>query len=471
MALNSVVENAFGTVSTALGNFTGALQGADNWLEELSKATPLAGGDDWLSKLPQGQETNPTETSNTGGALPGGDNWMKQLPGQPEAEAPKGGGKGANWMAVIGEGVGYLEQFFNQIKGFVAVLSPATIDLFNQALNNVNATIGQSFLPLFADLIQVVTQANRMIAPAFEALTPVVKEFSDALSSFLLKYVRMLADQFLFLVPIIGSLLKVVEPLLQVVQLAAGVMGIFAKVGALVVELLLHFLPIGIILDALSFALEYLNGCIEAFSEVINIVMVVVQFLSKTFQTFIATLFPVTDIFKDITKAVQNAIKNLYVFSIQLAKMFGLDGVANALVDYLEKKSSAEGKTAAQQTSLKSFEQLAKDIATKSAGAGAGGLGGVDDERTFWKEVTAAAKVANAETLSFKEMVAAKMDELISKIPGVDTMRKAEAAVASATGASPATVRGAAIGALVPVPGSSFVGGLVGAAYDKIFGD
>ncbi len=66
-------------------------------------------------------------------------------------------------------------------REWVAKLSPATIELFNRQIANLQATLGQAFVPLWQALGQLVQQIAAAIQPAMQKLVPVIQQVIQAL--------------------------------------------------------------------------------------------------------------------------------------------------------------------------------------------------------------------------------------------------------------------------------------------------
>jgi hypothetical protein len=355
---------------------------------------------------------------------------------------------------------GALEQFFQVIQRLVQVANPAVIELFNNALNNVQATIGQVFIPVFTDLTQVFQRAAGLIAPAMEQLAPIVKQLADVFGNFLLRYLVIVADYFKQYVGYLSALIHVFEPLIEIILLIINISTTYARLLLFVVEIFLKFSGITVVLDIITIALRAFNEVFRIVNEVMNIFAVVLEVAAKVVEDFFAEILPTKNILSELHKVVNQVIKALYVFAVQMAKMFGLNDTAAAIIKSLDAKANATGTTAAQSTSIKSFEQLAKDIATKAAGAGAGGDGGIEDERAFWKETLAAARAAEANSISFQEIVKQGFKDVVNalpKPPGVETAVKAGSYIVEKAEKNKYAIAGGAVaGPLGALAGSLF---------------
>jgi phage-related protein len=372
------------------------------------------------------------------------------LPGNTPAPAPgggKGGAGGAGKAAAGAEGglaeagaafagaavavaalAVAVEQAFSKIQSAVAAFSPATIELFNQSLDNFNATVGKAFVPIFQDLTQVVQQATSAIAPLMDQIRPIVQQFADSLGNFLVKYIQQAADRFQAIIPIIDLLAKAFEPVFEIVTALGNVFTLLFQEILLVVTTLLKLSGIGVLLQGIAAAFKIFNEAFSVVREGFNILATVVNTLVDGFLGLFTGLFPIKEIFDSFHKAVQQVIKSLYIFAIQLAKSLGLNSVVGAILKSLEGKN-AKGEQAAGPASIQTYESLSKNLALKAASAvGGGSGGGVTSEQDFWKQVLEDAKAAAESTKDFKEIVKDGFKAVVDalpKIPGSETIKAA----------------------------------------------
>jgi hypothetical protein len=310
---------------------------------------------------------------------------------------------------------GALEALFAKIQTAVQAFSPATIELFNQAIDNFNATVGRAFVVVFTDLTEVIRQATGQIAPVMRALAPIVKEAADALGNFLVRYIQLAVERFQSLVPIIDLLVKAFEPVLEILLLVNNVFTVMVRAVAMVVEVLLTLSGVGIILQALTTVLKIVNESFKVLTEAMNILQVVIDFAMEAFKALVTSFFPFTDILKNFQDAIRVVIRNMYVLAVAISRFFGLDGLVDKLIQSIQAKLE-RGDTAAQATQILGFEQLSKNLALKAAAASGGGQGGVDNEREFWRQVLEDAKQARDSQKSFQGIVEAGFKEVIDKL-------------------------------------------------------
>lgn len=374
--------------------------------------------------------------------------FQEPLPSKPNLVAPpkaKSGAKGASGAAEGAEGAaeGAGEGFaaagialgalaaaaaavavaFAEIQKAVQAFSPATMEQFNKAIDNFNATIGAAFVSTIVDLTEAIRQATGAIAPLLDSLKPTIQELSDIFANYLVAYVKLAANEFSAFIPIIKILADAFNPLLQVVLLIENGFVLLIRAFALVLEVFLGLSPIGPLLKGLGAVLEVVNNAFQIFQEALSIAQIFIESLIEAVRGFVESLLPGKDIFKSLNDAIHSVIKNLYLMAIGIAKFLGLTGVVDNLIKHLENKANPSTKTAAQPAQIKGFEQIAKDIALKAASAGGGGAGGVESDREHWRETAEAAKSLAANTESFQQTLERILNEIKDKLPGVPTKK------------------------------------------------
>lgn len=359
----------------------------------------LPGGDNWLEVLRAGTTEAGNSTKALGSELSNVSGMFGKLGGVV--------GLAISGLTQIAEGI---QAFIQKLVPFVQALSPSTIELFNLALQNINATIGQAFLPLFNDLIQVFRVVNKVIAPLFEALVPIVQSLADIFSSGLIKVVRVVIDTLQTFIPLLDTLTNAFSAVTEIVLVVVNALGGILKIVAALALLAYHFSGLAGIVQIINVLLQGLNGILTIINDAFNIVMIALGDLAKAlnFDFF-------KDTMKDFNRGIQEVIKSLYVFAIKLAKTFGADSIADAIVKSLEKKADATGKTAAQSASIKDFESLAKEIAVKAAGAGVGG-GTALDALDYAKLTLEAAKEARDSTTSLLTDIKNELNKVVDKL-------------------------------------------------------
>jgi hypothetical protein len=245
----------------------------------------------------------------------------------------------------LAEAGGFLYVYFNKIadvlSGFVEALSPGTIIIFNQALKNLNATLGEGFQPFFLILTGMIRQVSGIILPVMEALRPVVEATTSYIAAALLPIIRLLANYFQLLFSALQN-----SPLQLV------------------------FAPLFILAEVLKGLSDIITPIISAF-----------RILFESFNIH----FSLKDIFAFLVTAIQLMVSQIVrAMGLMLSAVDEYFG-GNRLGKFIEGfDTSKQGLTAAGPASIKGFEQIAKDLALASSQAAGGGAG--KTERDYLQE-------------------------------------------------------------------------------------
>src|SRR5262245_57672928 len=169
-------------------------------------------------------------TKGIGAAAPG-------APAPPPAQVTAGVGPGGAFAALtapvgrlgaaLSGAVGALTLIPNAVKAFVEALSPAQVANFMDAIQDLMATIGQAFEPIFQVFTPLVRTISDMVAPVFEALRPIVLQLSEMLGRVLIPIVRLVVTAFEGLAPILRALMPVLDFLVSVVVATIDVYRVF----------------------------------------------------------------------------------------------------------------------------------------------------------------------------------------------------------------------------------------------------
>jgi len=227
--------------------------------------------------------------------------------------------------AGVGAALAPLTSFVASVEAFVGAVSPGTMISFNLELKNLMATIGTAFAPMIEVFTAMVNRISGALLPAMEALAPVLELIAEVISSVLSTAIYILAQY-------VTALLKFLEPVVTLFR-----------------ELLAP-------LDALYKVFAAIQT--ELFSMVMEI---------------IGEALGLSDIFKDLTDAVKDAVRQVILFAARLAIAFGAGGFVDRIIARLQAQQTAQGASAVQGASIKSIEQIAKDIAQASLLAGGAG--------------------------------------------------------------------------------------------------
>jgi methyl-accepting chemotaxis protein len=392
--------------------------------------------------------------------------------------AAAGGGVGAlGRLAAIGAvaaaalgilvvATGVLEREFHKLEGLVRLFNPAVILIFQQALDNLGATIGRAFVPLFQDLTEVTRQYAAILKPIIANLLPLIQQLSDIFANLLLGVLRQVGN-------LLTSLASALKPMSDVVLVIVNTLiGLFNATTLITRGLILlsrlffELSGLGIIVRVLNKVLEALNQTFQILDEAFNIFEVVVNSVVDSIVALISSVFPVQGIMDALTRAIQYVIRNMYVFAVMLAKLAGLDDVVAALIDSIDKRANAKGDTAAQTPQIKNLEQLSKDLALAAATAGgAAGQGGVKNQQEFWAKTLEAMKDAAKNGVSIKDIMLEIRDAVRRMVPGVGGGNAAAAPGVGGAG------RGGLPDKPGPAPSIWDIGGMPGRVLGGIIGN
>lgn len=369
------------------------------------------------------QITNNNTTSLVGGQAPvPGTNTSNSLTQNvTTAAGATAGGPGFAGIAaglgglatVVTAAVGALEQAVASVKGFVEALNPGTIRIFDQEVRNLQATLGVAFQPIFEILTGTFREIAGIILPLMEQLRPVIAEVVGVFADSLVESVKMTVDAISALMPVIQVLVTAME-ILNVVFVP------------------LNFLITGTI-DALKILLSGFSGVTEGlkvvkaftdgFAEVFRVLQAVFGALADTLSAFVGGLFGVdfTALVDQIRGAFKLLISQLLIFVATLAKFFGANAFLANLINRLEPK---EGQKAAGPVSIKSTEQIVKELALSSAIAAEGGAEkkfDLSDVVKELKEIQDGTSDGNSSVVSLLERISGYLETISNAKQAVDT--------------------------------------------------
>lgn len=315
-------------------------------------------------------------------------------------------------LGVLVVAVNILQDGFRKLAGFVQLFNPGVITQFQYAMDNMGATIGRAFVPIFQNMTEVVRRFTSMLAPVMGTLLPVVERFSGIFSNVLVSVLTQYANVMRSMIPLISQTLERMTLFVEIILAAVNVSSLLTRALAIVTRIMYDFSPLGVIIKILVAALEIFNATMTVVTEAMNIFETVVNVLLEAINAFFGNLIPVTGFMERLGYAIQFVIRNMYVFAVLMAKFAGLDGVLNALIASVEDKTKA-GDTAAQSPQLKSLDQLAKDLAVAAASAGgASGPNSVKNQQEFWTKTLAEMNEARRNGVSIQTIMLAILDAI-----------------------------------------------------------
>ncbi len=164
---------------------------------------------------------------------------------------------------------GVFDQLSGTIKPFVEALSPSTVQAFNQAMRDVQATIGSAVVSSLQVFSSVLREIGGVILPLMQKLEPILRSLATSFGGVLVGVVRVLV--------------AVLESLIPVFQILADAMASFAGLLVDMTGLLVA------VIKTLS-AVSGLGDQVGAFKEAFKGLADTVRQVVKALATFIATL-------------------------------------------------------------------------------------------------------------------------------------------------------------------------------------
>ena len=369
-------------------------------------------------------------------------------------------------IAALAITINLAEREFKKLESFVRLFNPATVDLFHQALNNLGATIGRAFVPIFQIATELTRQYTSALAPIMERLVPIMQQFGQAFGNLISGAIQTFAG-------LLRSLMPVLVQFAQMLQLGATIfttwMGILTPVirGFLLLGQIFYELSgLGVIVRVLTRVFESFNAVMQIVEEAFNILETSITAIVDMLVTFVSSLFPVSDIMNRLTQAIQYVIRNMYVFAVMLARFAGLAEVADALIQSIEDRLK-QGDTAAQQPQIKSLEQLSRDLALASASAGMGaGQAGVRNQQEFWQKTLEEMKMARNNGTDIRTILQEIKKAILDLVPKMAL----PGAPNPGAGAGGLPVIGGAIGGAIGGGQGGFLGKVLGGGLTGLAG-
>lgn len=265
-----------------------------------------------------------------------------------------------------------IEKVVATSEKFVQALNPGIIIVFNQALRDLQATIGQALVPLFEVLANTIREVSAIISPAMLALAPIFRQLAEIASKLIVAFATLFADRLQALVPILQILTDVFSVVVSVIRVLIAIFDIFTSILSPLIAL---------ISGSLSPALQFLSTAAEGIARIMETIAIIIKAFADALVVMINELtgiLDIKDVINDMKDGINNVVRSLVLFAARLAASFGMTTVVDNLIKAFDKK--APGASAAPQNiQLQSFESITDDI-TKGA-FGAQGGGGSKDEK------------------------------------------------------------------------------------------
>lgn len=302
--------------------------------------------------------------------------------------------------AVAMKWVAAIESMIEVMSVWVAALQPGLIARFNQSLRDLEATLGVAFTGVFDQGINFFAALAAVVLPLMQALKPVIDQLTDTIIKGLVGGIRSILPIFDVLISVFRPLTTVFGLLESVLSGIVGIFGLLMQVGVapLVAGFTLLNAALGPIIKLFTAVFDGLAQLFQTFSTIFRVVM-----------DTITSAFDFTYL-QDTIKSVTDAFKELSSMVILVAAKFALMVGATEFVAKLRDALSGTGEKAAGQLSIKSLEQIGKDMALASVNA----AGSTMEDATNRDIVKKLDELMAAEKFN--------ADAIIRKLPGGETI-------------------------------------------------
>ena len=234
-------------------------------------------------------------------------------------------------------------ELLGQIQKYVSIFDPAIVDAFNFAMEELMATIGRALVPVFEAVIPVVRQFTRTLAPVLDQLAPVIAQLAQAIGGELIKLLPTLQTALVALVPLVKSY---AEQMVNTLRDQAAM-------------------------------LVALNAAQTAFSSVVDVLKLagkgVLEALKTIFSPILKVFSPITDMFSGIASSGLSLRQNLSRLAIAVSAVVAkissiLSGDASIFQEFKDRtlgdlgplKKGDPALAAAQNPQTMAVEQLGK---------------------------------------------------------------------------------------------------------------
>ena len=247
-------------------------------------------------------------------------------------------------------------------KSFAGLVSPASLEEFNRAMQDLQATVGVALLPVLQTATNVVRDFGMVLLPVMQQLTPIVAQLAEVVGSVVTTGLTSFAEVLGAIVPLFEALAPVLAVVNEVVKLQAG---LFSAV-----------------LGALS---PVITVVAEAFKVLAPILELVVGYFTDTVQLLVALGKSIGSLIGDMGMDFAGGVKDamaalrdgfhqmlrvVVAVGAQLAKLAGFD--LAKLLQPEPTKANNEGLRPAENAQFQDFKAYGQELAKRSAMAGAG---------------------------------------------------------------------------------------------------
>lgn len=252
------------------------------------------------------------------------------------------------------------------MTSFVQALAPAEIRYLQKILANLAATIGLAFEPAVQAITAALTNLWLSIGPLMMELAGPIRDLTEAI-------INLLAGPLELVGAVLEPLIPLIDFLGNYFKLLGEWLSVFVKFLNIV---LLPLAVLGPLLQEISDVFSDLSPVLEAIGDAFDDLSAIIKTVVQVVGAWIGSLFGgvnVKGMFEGLAKVIGKFVAWIVLFIAELAKQFGYLNFVKQLQKNLEPEKSAAA--AVGPVSIKSFEDISKELATSAFGA-AGKAGG-----------------------------------------------------------------------------------------------
>lgn len=334
------------------------------------------------------------------------------------------------FTSVVSTGRAIAETFSSLVtmsKGYVEAYSPTTVNVFNEAMRDLTATVGLALTPVITTATSFVRNFSSVLLPISRQLQPVISKMSESFSQvaeYGYKFVSQTAEALTPLFDLMGTLTEVAvtlsEPFLALGNLVGALVAPMLNGLAKGFKILLDVLsPVVAIFGMLADAITVVQTLFTAFTDVLTSVL---QLDTSGLKNIANSL---RDGFRELLRAVILAVAGL-------AKLAGFTGFVDSLRKGLEggRREDATGLAAMKDSKITSFAEFGKEVA-KAASIATGEDGQKATTDDWLKRISE--DLANLKDRNiWKDVEEAMYNALVRAIPGAKTFEGVAKPVANA---------------------------------------
>lgn len=226
-------------------------------------------------------------------------------------------------------------EVLSQVGDLVGAFSPTTVKLFDDAMKNVEATVGKALVPILEVATEVLNSFSGILDPIADKFQPIIEKIAGLLAENLLPTLELLGSLLDIAADIIDDLVPVLEATVDVLKVMTAVMQTLVDL----------FKSLGV--------LEFFKGVVE-----------------------------------QLVSVLKEIIKTFILLGATVAKFLGWDKAVSGFIANLEKQGKPEEKAlnvGIQDAAFKGIDQISKDI-QQAAFAATGGKPTKKKEPDEWAQ-------------------------------------------------------------------------------------